>query len=387
MDDAPRPASPDVCSGRAARSASAGEPRRLLGWAALLVIGALLARQLASTLLLFALVFLLAMVLNPVIAWLQRRGLKRGPAVALLAVTALGGLTLAAWLVVPPLLDQLQEFTAGLPAAWQRLRGQAQGWIQRDPLLGQALPDDPGALLGTAAAQAGGAARFLLRSTVGLAGGLFSLVVAALLLAFTLSDPQPLVARLLALVPDRQREPTRRSLARLMRQMTAWARGVLINGAITGVSTGLLLAWVGVQPALLFGVLAALGEFVPNIGPVIVALPALFVALSQGASTFWLALGAVLFVQQVESNLLVPFVMGREMKLHPVTILFFTLAMGTLFGLAGAILALPAAALTRIVVDEFYLRPRRLDLAAINAQAERLVQGEGEGAPGHSNAA
>jgi predicted PurR-regulated permease PerM len=196
-----------------------------------------------------------------------------------------------------------------------------------------------------------------------------------LLLAFTLSDPQPLVARLLEVVPERHREPTRRSLARLMRQMTAWARGVLINGAITGVSTGLLLAWVGVQPALLFGVLAALGEFVPNIGPVIVALPALFVALSQGASTFWLALGAVLFVQQVESNLLVPFVMGKEMKLHPVTILFFTLAMGTLFGLAGAILALPAAALTQIVLDEFYLRPGRPDPDAINVQAERLIQG------------
>lgn len=85
----------------------------------------------------------------------------------------------------------------------------------------------------------------------------------------------------------------------------------------------------------------------------------------------------MLFVQQVETNLLVPFVMGKEMKLHPVTILFFTLAMGTLFGLAGAILALPAAALTQIVLDEFYLRPRRPNPDAINVQAERLIQGKG----------
>lgn len=377
MDDANGSAPCNVRNSRGPRAITAGDLRRVLGTAVLLIVGALLARRLASTLLLFALVFLVAMVLNPVVVWLERRGLKRVHAVALLGVCVLGGLALAAWLAVPPLLDQLQQFTAGLPADWQRLRGRAQGWLQRYPLLRQALPGDPATLLGTAAAQASGAAHFLLRSTVSLVGGIFEFLVAVLLLAFTLSDPQPLVARLLELVPDRHREPTRRSLARLMRQMTAWARGVLINGAITGVSTGLLLAWVGVQPALLFGVLAALGEFVPNIGPVIVALPALFVALSLGADKFWLALGAVLFVHQVEINLLVPFVMGKEMKLHPVTILFFTLAMGTLFGLAGAILALPAAALTQIVLDEFYLQPRRPDPEAINVQAQRLIQDKG----------
>ena len=107
------------------------------------------------------------------------------------------------------------------------------------------------------------------------------------------------------------------------------------------------------------------------------AVPALFVALNLGATKFWLTLLAILFVQQVESNLLVPFVMGKELKLHPVTILFFTLAMASLFGLAGAILALPAAALTRILLDEFYLRPsrQRPDAGAIEKQAAQIVGG------------
>ena len=72
--------------------------------------------------------------------------------------------------------------------------------------------------------------------------------------------------------------------------------GVAINGTITGISTGLLMWWVGVQPALVFGALTFLGEFIPNIGPVIMAIPALFVAASMGASTFGLALLAILFV-------------------------------------------------------------------------------------------
>ena len=64
------------------------------------------------------------------------------------------------------------------------------------------------------------------------------------------------------------------------------------------------------------------------------------------------------------------------MHLNSVLILFFTLSMASLFGLAGAVLALPAAALTVIVVEEFYLRPRRIDHAQIDATAERLASND-----------
>src|SRR5215470_14692300 len=77
----------------------------------------------------------------------------------------------------------------------------------------------------------------------------------------------------------------RRVLAQMMQQVSAWARGVFINGAAVGISTGVLLSLVHVQPALVFGVLAFLGEFVPMIGSVIAAIPALFVAASLGPTT------------------------------------------------------------------------------------------------------
>jgi predicted PurR-regulated permease PerM len=196
-----------------------------------------------------------------------------------------------------------------------------------------------------------------------------------LLFIFVLSNPRPLVAGYLALVPDSQRDRAHRALARMMRQMSAWARGVAINGAITGVSTGALLWLVGVQPAMLFGTLTFLGAFVPTVGPVIMALPALFVALSMGVTKFLLALACVLFVQQVESTLLVPFVLGREMRLNPVIILFSTLAMGSIFGILGAMLSVPMAAFVRILIDEFYLYPRQLNYAALDRDATALVEG------------
>jgi len=180
-------------------------------------------------------------------------------------------------------------------------------------------------------------------------------------------------------VPERHREKARRTLVRMTEQMTAWARGVAINGVITGFSTGVLLWLVGVQPAFVFGVLAFFGEFLPNIGPVLVAFPVLFVALGISVAKFWLALAVILFVQQIEVNFLVPFILGKQMRLNPVLILFFTVAMGWLFGLAGAILALPAAALTKIVIEEFYLRPRGVDYAPLEREADRIVRSESAG--------
>jgi uncharacterized membrane protein len=159
-----------------------------------------------------------------------------------------------------------------------------------------------------------------------------------------------------------------------MGQMTAWARGVAINGAITGVSIGALLWLIGVQPALIFGVFAFLGEFLPTVGAFLVSIPILLVALSMGATKFWLALVVIVLVYQIELNVLVPGVLGKEMRLHPVNILFFTLATATMFGLLGVFLAVPAAALVHIVIDEFYLRPRKPDYAALDREAAALVE-------------
>ena len=115
-------------------------------------------------------------------------------------------------------------------------------------------------------------------------------MLAILLLVFVLANPRPLVTAYLALAPDRYREQAHRILGRMMRQMIAWARGVAINGLITGVSIGSLLWLIRVQPALMFGVFAFLGEFLPNIGAFLVSIPILLVALSMGATKFWLAL-------------------------------------------------------------------------------------------------
>ena len=278
---------------------------------------------------------------------------------------------------IPPLTRQTQELVRSAPSVWQGIRIRIESLTKNYPEVRQALPpaDEIAGKAGTAVATLG---NFLLRSTLGLVGGVASFLFAILLLVFVLANPRPLVAAYLALAPDRYREQAHRTLARLMRQMTAWARGVAINGVITGLSIGVLLWLIGVRPALIFGVFAFLGEFLPNIGAFLVSIPILLVALSLGATKFWLALGVIVLVYQVELNVLVPGVLGKEMRLHPVNILFFTLATAELFGLLGVFLAVPAAALVQIVIDEFYLQPRKPNYADFDREAAALVEGKKE---------
>jgi putative permease len=349
--------------------------RRLLILIVLLTVGWLLLRALVPVLLLFGIVLLLAMVLNPLVVYLERRRVPRLAGVALVLITLATVMVLVVAIAVPTFTDELQSLIHRAPGAWQSIRGHFADFAGRYPALQNALPqaDQIAATVGN---QAGTMANVLLRSTIGVVGGVFIFVFAVLLLIFILSNPRPLIVGYLAVIPDRHRDKARRTLIRMMAQMTAWARGVAINGAITGTSTGILLWAVGVQPAFVFGVLAFFGEFLPNIGPVLVAFPVLFVALSISVTKFWLALAVILFVQQIETNFLVPYILGKEMRLNPVLILFFTIAMGWLLGLAGAILALPAAALTKIIIEEFYLRPRKVDFAALERDADRIVRTE-----------
>src|SRR5205823_2331331 len=183
--------------------------------------------------------------------------------VILLMLVLIGVTSTIVLFAMPPLSRQAQELVRSGPNVWQGIRSRIESLTRNYPAVREALPRTD-EIAGKAGAAAGTVGNFLLRSTIGFVGGVASVVFAILLLVFVLANPRPLVAAYLALVPDRYREQAHRTLARLMRQMTAWARGVAINGVITGLSIGVLLWLVGVQPALMFGVFAFLGEFLPN---------------------------------------------------------------------------------------------------------------------------
>ena len=388
--------------------------RRFLILVVGLYLGVEAARALAPILMLFTIVFFLAMVLNPIVVWLVNQGLKRGLATLIVMLGLITVLVGIVFLVVPPMLRQVDDLVKESPKYAVSIQGRMAALEERYPALSSVVPgtgENPGAApVGLPGAMGGVDHRNLsawttpgdghkspftpefdaklkvlfnkygpnfghevLGRTVKVLAGLFFGVLTLLLTTFFLAHPEPIVTGFLAGVPERHREAAGRCLARMSRQMLAWIRATLINGLITGSLVGVLMLVIGVKPAFVFGVLAFCGEFVPSIGPVVMNVPALFVALGTGPTTFVFALIGVVVIQQIESNLLVPFIMGRNLELHPFIIIFFALSMGMLFGPIGAVLAVPSAVLVKIVIDEFYTKPQGVPVEEISARASKLI--------------
>ncbi|RYG64189.1 AI-2E family transporter [bacterium] len=386
-------AMPDTSSlrPRRPRPLSYEDLRRFLFLVVALGLAFLMIRSLADVLTLFTVVIFLAMVLNPVVVWLEKRGIRRGMAVMIVLFGMIGSFIGMLYLVAPPLVEQVSSLVSKAPTYSENIETQLKRLLERFPQVEAVLPEEYKAdnlnHLGETWTKTVGPQLIELLKTrgpnfgsqvltlgVSVVGGIFTSVIALMMLAFALSNPWPLMVGFLSIVPERHRETAGRSVARIENQMVAWMRATLINGVITGISTTILLYFVGLPSVIVFGVLSFFGEFVPNIGPLGAALPALFVGAGMGTAKFLWTGAAILFVQTIESNLLVPIVMGREMELHPLTIVFFALGMGSILGIAGAILAVPMAAIAKVLVDEFIIKANAVPIGELESRAKILLQ-------------
>jgi predicted PurR-regulated permease PerM len=181
---------------------------------------------------------------------------------------------------------------------------------------------------------------------------IFFLIFLALFLAF---DPKPYREGLIALFPRAQRSRAREVLAGVLQALRAWLLGRLISMVVLGVVIWLGLWLLGVPLALPLAVLAGLFEFVPIVGPIVAAIPAILVAFVEGPMLALYVAILYFVVQQLESSLLTPLVQERTVKLPPALTLFAVLAFGLLFGVLGAILATPLAAVLLVLVKMLYV--------------------------------
>jgi predicted PurR-regulated permease PerM len=158
------------------------------------------------------------------------------------------------------------------------------------------------------------------------------------------------------LFPDRWRTMIAATIDDSGFALTRWLRAQFIAMAIVGTLTGLGMWLVGVPSSLALGLIAGLTEFVPIIGPIVGAVPAVLLASSQSWDLALWALGVAVLVQQIENNVIMPFVVGRVVELPAAIGLFSTVAMGVLFGPMGLLLGYPLAIVADVAVRRLYVR-------------------------------
>jgi predicted PurR-regulated permease PerM len=193
------------------------------------------------------------------------------------------------------------------------------------------------------------------------------------MVVYMLIDAHRLRNVILLLYPAPVRGERARTLKRIGRRMSSWLSGQLILCALMGVAMFVVFLLLGIPYALPLALLAAIGELVPVIGPILSTIPALALALLHSPWQFWSVLVLAVVLQRIENFVLVPRVMARKVELSPLAVFIAFLAGGSLLGITGAIMAIPVAAIVQVAFDEAFVarRERRKDFTRAGTLARR----------------
>ena len=125
---------------------------------------------------------------------------------------------------------------------------------------------------------------------------------------------------------------------------------------LIGVVSGLAFWWIGLPSPLALGLIAGVTNFIPFLGPILGTIPALVFAVTMDLATVLWTLGAVLVIQQLEGNVITPFIQQRAVSMPPALVLFAIVAFGVVFGWLGVFLAVPLAVALTVLVKKLWIR-------------------------------
>lgn len=300
----------------------------------------------------FIIAFFLAYLLNPTVSWLEGRGFPRTWAIISVYIALFSVVILAGGRLIPLVLRELENFGRDLPLMTAKLEELLQ--VFQAKYQNSALPIslrsaiDNG--LVTLQGDAQGFVAAVVAAILELLSHFIGLVISPILAFYLLHDWHEIGADLLRIVPGHWRHAIGHLLRDLDKVMAGVIRGQLTIAVIVGVLVSGGLYILDVRYALIIGILAGMLDVIPYFGAFIGATPAVTVALLESP---WLALkvaGLFFFVHQLEGTIIGPKILGENVGLHPLTVIFFLFVGEELGGLPGMLLGVPLAAVAKVLL-------------------------------------
>ncbi|MCU0490176.1 MAG: AI-2E family transporter [Chloroflexaceae bacterium] len=296
----------------------------------------LFARPLALVLI----AIVLGEALRPIVNGLSRI-LPRALAVVLTYLLVVVGLGAAVWFALSPLIEQVQDLIFQLP----QIGFEVGLWLQQQDERFDAIP-----IISTLVNQVQQLGGQLVGLPLTLVSSLLEIVLVGFLSLYWLLSSPGLHRFALSLFPPERHSEVASVLHEMGRNVGGYVRGVAFNIVIIGLLTYLGLLWIGLPFPLVFGVIAGLFEIIPIVGPIMGGTIIVLFALTQSWTTALITLAFVLVLQQIEGNILTPWVMRSQTEIDPLLVLVALLIGGSVGGLLGAIVAIPLAAALRVLI-------------------------------------
>lgn len=306
----------------------------------------------------FGFAVVIAYLLAPTVDRMSRAGVNR--VAAILVVYAVVGLVIAALIlyVVPILVQEsvrvirmVPEFAARTQASWDY-------WLAR--FHQTPIPPSIRAAINQTGTHVQSQLFSLLKGAMGtlfgLVPGLLSLVVAPVLAFYLLKDLDRVRRRFWAMVPVDWQAAVFKLGVDIDRALGGFIRGQLVVAVVVGALTAAWMQLLGIPFALLIGAVAGISDIIPYVGPIVGALPAVALGLTLSPWSAVYAVGGLVAIHQLEGTVIGPKVVGESVGLHPLVVIFAILAGGELGGLAGLLLAVPTAAVLKVIFTHLYRR-------------------------------
>ncbi|WP_081755789.1 AI-2E family transporter [Paucisalibacillus sp. EB02] len=306
------------------------------------------------------LAFIAFYLLNPIVDLLEKIKIKRIWGIIIIIIGITGLLTGLILLIAPAIEKQITDLISTFPEYVQQLWLGLNEWVQNSflaPYYDQAydwvvsnFSNIPG-IIGSYIVDAFAGVRNF-ASTV--TNFVVALVTFPIILFFLLKDGDRFKAYFLKLLPPKYRGDVNQIINNMDAQVGSYIQGQIIVASCIGILLYIGYLIIGLDYAITLAILAGILSVVPYLGPTLSIIPAVIIAIVN--SPFMLLKLAIVWVivQFLEGNLISPNIMGRTMKIHPLTIIIVLLIAGNLFGLLGVILGIPGYAIIRVLVTYVY---------------------------------
>jgi len=315
----------------------------------LLVIGTLvllfIAWKVKGILIAFFVAYVLMSGFAPLVDRLTKAGVNKTLSVLVTYLLAIGLLALLLFSVIPPLIEQIRGFITNLPVY--------VNWLVNN-LNSSSVPGvTTENITNVLTSKIDTALSNLLGVAKNVFGVFVSFISVAVFTFYLLLERDRLKKNLFVLFPNLPKKRVTSLAHTIEEKLGAWVRGEVVLMLVVGLATYIGLTILRVEFALPLAVIAGLLEIIPMVGPLVAAVPAVIIAFVQSPILAIAVIALYLLVQQLENNFLVPKIMEKAVGLSPIVTIFALSIGGAIFGVVGAAMAVPAAAIFQVIFEDY----------------------------------
>ena len=295
-------------------------------------------------------------IFNPVVRFLTGRRVPKGLAIIIIYLLAAGVLTLLSFIVGPALMKQISEFFKNLPVYITEVKQFIESliasdqykWVQNQKFV--SLDKIEAGLLNYTADLPSNLSNGLSSIFSFVTNVTLTVVTVPFILFYMLKDGHRLPHATARFIPAEYQTEGLKILKDTGDTLSTYIQGQFLVCLFVGVATFIGYMIIGLPYAIVLGLIAAVTNIIPYVGPYIGAAPAVIVALLQSPTQAILAAIIIVIVQQIDGNIISPLVIGKKLNTHPLTIIILLLVAGNIAGILGMILAIPAYSVSKTII-------------------------------------